>query len=141
MGIRQRRARYIRVPLFLTRLAEAQETARFCADLPDDWLYAGDAADAIIKIADARRLPHAFYQIGTGRRWSPVAWCERLCAAYPRFSYELVGQREQANVGANLPLLGRRFRLTVCGKTLALRSARSGRRVLRLSGMASANWP
>jgi nucleoside-diphosphate-sugar epimerase len=91
------------LPLLLTRLAEAQETARFCADLPDDWLYAGDAAGAMIKIADARRLPHALYQIGTGRRWSPVAWCERLSAAYPGFSYELVGQREQANVGANSP--------------------------------------
>lgn len=91
------------LPLLLTRLAEAQETARFCADLPDDWLYAGDAAEAMIKIADARHLPHALYQIGTGRRWSPVAWCERLSAAYPGFSYKLVGQREEANVGANAP--------------------------------------
>lgn len=91
------------IPLLLTRLAEARQTARFRADLPDDWVYATDAADAIVRLADEAKLPHALYQIGTGRRWSPTAWCQRLCDAYPGFSYALVARREEANVGAHAP--------------------------------------
>lgn len=91
------------IPLLLTRLAEARQTARFCADLPDDWIYSIDAADAIIEIAKAPDLRHALYQIGTGERWSPTAWCERLCRVHPGFSHELVARRDEANVGEHAP--------------------------------------
>ncbi|AJG20715.1 NAD-dependent epimerase/dehydratase family protein [Cupriavidus basilensis] len=91
------------IPLLLAQLAEARHPARFCADLPDDWLYAGDAADAIVGITDAINLAHSLYHIGTGRRWSPSAWCERLRAVYPGFTYERVARRQDANVGVHAP--------------------------------------
>jgi nucleoside-diphosphate-sugar epimerase len=91
------------IPLLLTRLAQARQEARFCADLPDDWLYSNDAADAIVALADASHLPHPLYQLGTGRRWSATAWCDRLSCAFPGFSYAVVGQRSEANVGMQAP--------------------------------------
>ena len=86
-------------PLLLARLARAGQAARLRAGLPDDWLYARDAADALVALADARRLRHARYQVGTGRRWSPRAWCDLLRDAYPEFDYAVVSQAEEANVG------------------------------------------
>lgn len=91
------------IPLLLTRLAQARQQARFCVDLPDDWLYARDAAEAIVALADAGQLPHPLYQLGTGRRWSATAWCDRLSSAFPGFSYAVVGQRSDANVGMHAP--------------------------------------
>jgi nucleoside-diphosphate-sugar epimerase len=91
------------IPLLLTRLAQAQQEARFCADLPDDWLYARDAAEAIVALADAGRLPQPLYHLGTGQRWAASAWCDRLCSVYPGFSYALVARRSDANVGVHAP--------------------------------------
>jgi nucleoside-diphosphate-sugar epimerase len=91
------------IPLLLTRLAQAPQEARFCADLPDDWLYARDAADAIVALIDADRLPHPLYHLGTGRRWSASGWCDRLRGAYPGFSYAVVERRADANVGVHAP--------------------------------------
>jgi nucleoside-diphosphate-sugar epimerase len=91
------------IPLLLTRLAQARQEARFCADLPDDWLYASDAAGAVVALADAASLHHPLYQLGTGRRWSATTWCDRLSRVFPGFSYTVVGQRADANVGAHAP--------------------------------------
>ncbi|WP_207002749.1 NAD-dependent epimerase/dehydratase family protein [Trinickia mobilis] len=91
------------IPLLLARLARAGGRARFCAELPDDWIYAVDAAAAIVALLDAPRLPHPLYHVGTGRRWSAADWCERLRAIWPAFSHEVVGRREDANIGAQAP--------------------------------------
>jgi nucleoside-diphosphate-sugar epimerase len=91
------------LPLALTAMARAGGTARFCRDLPNDWVYATDVADAVVRLIDAPALPRPVYHIGSGQPWSPVSWCKRLQQTYPAFNYELVDQREQANVGVAAP--------------------------------------
>ena len=91
------------LPLALTAMARAGGTARFYRDLPNDWVYATDVAEALVRLLDAPSLPRPVYHIGSGKRWSPVSWCERLRQSYPAFNYELVDTREDANVGVAAP--------------------------------------
>ena len=92
------------VPLQLAQLAERAGHARIHEPLPDDWVYASDVARAIASMLDAAALPHAVYQVATGRRWSARRWCDRLCSAWPGFSYEVVSSPREANIGAHAPL-------------------------------------
>ena len=92
------------IPLHLAQLAEAGQCARFCDALPDDWVYATDVASAIVALLQAPKLPHGLYHVGTGRRWSVERWCERLRQAYPDFSYQVVRDPAEANVGTLAPV-------------------------------------
>jgi nucleoside-diphosphate-sugar epimerase len=91
------------IPLKLTTLAEQGGHASFCRNLPDDWVYATDVADAVVRLLDASGAPQPVYHISSGSRWSSESWCERLRRVYPNFSYSIVEKVDQANVGNLAP--------------------------------------
>jgi nucleoside-diphosphate-sugar epimerase len=66
-----------------------------------DWLYAPDAAAALIALLDAPRLESRVFHVGTGTPWDIGDWCARLAAAYPGFRHRFVTDPAEANV---LPL-------------------------------------
>lgn len=92
------------IPLALSALAEAGGHAAFCEILPDDWVYATDVACAVVDLLRAPEIPRPVYHVATGRRWSAVAWCKRLRALYPEFTYALVSDVTEANVGRQSPV-------------------------------------
>jgi len=91
-------------PLALNTIAESGGHAAFCDNLPDDWVYATDVAHAILLLLNAPELARPVYQIGTGHRWSITSWCERLREHYPDFTYSIVSDPAQANVGRQTPV-------------------------------------
>ncbi|MDB5832571.1 MAG: putative NAD-dependent epimerase/dehydratase [Caballeronia sp.] len=92
------------IPLALAVLAESGGHAAFCDQIPNDWVYASDVADAVGRLLRTRSTLRPVYQIATGRRWSAPGWCERLRAAYPAFSYKIVKDVADANVGRQIPV-------------------------------------
>jgi nucleoside-diphosphate-sugar epimerase len=115
-------------PLLLARLARAGLAARLRNGLPDDWIYARDAAEAVAALADARHLSHALYQVGTGRRWSPRAWCDLLRDAYPEFDYAFVSPAQEANVGGQSPPARPPFSVERLGQDTGFRARFDDRR-------------
>jgi len=92
------------IPLALTQLAESGSHAAFGDDLPNDWVYASDVADAVIRLLRAPFVKQPLYHVSSGRRWSAASWCERLRERFPSFSYEIVSDPEKANVGRQTPV-------------------------------------
>lgn len=90
-------------PLVLGQMALRGEHAKVYRQMPDDWVYATDVAQAIQMLLDAKTIPNPVYQVGTGQPWSVEQWCERLAEAFPDFSYEMVDQQDQATVGRVTP--------------------------------------
>lgn len=90
-------------PLALAGMAQRGEHAKVFDGLPDDWVYANDVAMAVEQLLQESRTPSPVYHVSTGSAWSIRDWCERLREAYPGFSYELVNQQDQANVGKLTP--------------------------------------
>lgn len=87
--------------------------------LPDegrrDWIYGPDAAAGVLALADAVTLPHPVYNVGPGVAWPLAAWCEKLRARYPRFSFRVATRPEEGDArlaaGARrAPLCTRRLR-------------------------------
>lgn len=92
------------IPLALGKLAEAGMHAALYERIPDDWVYATDVADAIVRLLEAPFATRPLYHVGTGRRWSAVRWCDQLRAAHPAFSYSVVSDPAEANVGRQTPV-------------------------------------
>jgi nucleoside-diphosphate-sugar epimerase len=90
------------VPFQLLHAADAGKTVRVRRILPDDWVYASDVADAIIRLLGATKL-QPLYHVSAGRRWSIADWCGRLKEAFPHFAFELVEDGEDADVGVPAP--------------------------------------
>jgi len=90
-------------PLALAGMAQRGEHAKVFDGLPDDWVYATDVAVAIERLLQEAKTPSPVYHVSTGGVWSVSDWCERLESAFPGFSYELVKQQDQANVGKSTP--------------------------------------
>lgn len=91
------------IPLHLTRLAEEGGHAIFCRELPNDWVYASDVADAVVRLLDVPSLSRPLFHLSAGQRWSAVEWCERLAAVQPGFSFEVTDDHSRANVGVSAP--------------------------------------
>jgi nucleoside-diphosphate-sugar epimerase len=91
------------IPLHLTRLAEEGGHAIFCRELPNDWVYASDVADAVMRLLEAPTLSRPLFNLSSGQKWSAVEWCERLAAVCPGFSFEVTDDRSRANVGVSAP--------------------------------------
>ena len=89
-------------PLALAKLAQKSQHARVYAGLPDDWVYAEDVAIAVDLLLQQRQTADV-YQVSAGATWSVGAWCERLKNIYPDFTYELVHQQADADVGRLTP--------------------------------------
>ncbi|MCE9641436.1 MAG: NAD(P)-dependent oxidoreductase [Betaproteobacteria bacterium] len=65
-----------------------------------DWVYSRDVAVGLIMLLDAKATRHAVYNLSAGGEWGGVEeWCERLKAAYPRFSYRTAAANEKPNIG------------------------------------------
>ena len=91
------------IPLHLTRLAEEGRHAVLYRELPNDWVYATDVADAVCRLLGAPSLSRPLFNLSAGQKWSAMDWCERLAEIYPGFSFEVTDDRSAANVGVSAP--------------------------------------
>lgn len=99
---------------FLRLMALAERGAAALLPRPGvrDWLYAPDAARAVLAILEAPRLAYRIYNIGPGRSFSVLDWGKRLAARRPGFSCA-VGKP------ANIDLGGHRDRAPLSVQRLA----------------------
>ncbi|MDX2201292.1 MAG: NAD(P)-dependent oxidoreductase [Hyphomicrobiaceae bacterium] len=63
-----------------------------------DWIYAGDVAEAVLAIATAKSKLAPLYNVGSGRRWSALAWGQAFARHVPGFACRLAGPQEAPNV-------------------------------------------
>jgi UDP-glucose 4-epimerase len=86
-------------PLYqVMRLAQRGEEAILARPGERDWTYAPDVADGVMRVLDAPAPRHALYNIGTGARFTVLAWGERLAALRPGFRCRLARAGETPNV-------------------------------------------
>ena len=90
-------------PLALAIMAEQGKHAKVYAGLPDDWVYAADVALAVDLLLHHSKPADAVYHVSTGGTWSIGDWCKKLSEAHPDFTYEMVEQQSQADVGRLTP--------------------------------------
>lgn len=79
-----------------------------------DWLYARDAAGAIISLTDDPSPKHAIYDLAAGFKWSLEDLCRELSARAPSFAWEL-GSVDTGNID----LYGTRDRAAMSTQRLA----------------------
>ncbi|MCQ9617891.1 NAD(P)-dependent oxidoreductase [Paenalcaligenes niemegkensis] len=91
------------IPYTLWRLAEQGHQAAFTKQLPTDWVYGTDVAQAVTLLLAADHCQHSTYQVATGQSWAATDWCEALHRQFPNFRYEQVDQENKANVGIPAP--------------------------------------
>jgi nucleoside-diphosphate-sugar epimerase len=58
-------------------------------DVSIDWLYAADAARALLRLADTPDLPFSLCNIGSGQRFRMSQWCERMAQEIPGFRWRI----------------------------------------------------
>lgn len=63
-----------------------------------DWLYAPDAASAVLALLDAPRPAHRLYNVGPGAMFSVSDWGAHLAALRPGFQCRIAGRGETPNV-------------------------------------------
>jgi UDP-glucuronate 4-epimerase len=68
-----------------------------------DWLYARDAATAVIELLYARSRRHKVYNLAAGFMWSIADFCGRLQQVCPGFEWRFAHQSEQANIDYYAP--------------------------------------
>lgn len=83
----------------LMELAGQGEVARLERPGLRDWVYAPDVAEAVAKVIGARdKAPHRIFHVGSGQRFSVLAWGEALAARWPGWQCRLTAQGEAPNV-------------------------------------------
>lgn len=90
-------------PLMLAIMAESGKHAKVYRGMPDDWVYAADVALATDLLLHSNKPTDAVYHVSTGGTWSIADWCKKLGQTYPDFTYEMVEQQSQADVGRLTP--------------------------------------
>lgn len=85
-------------PLLTSQLALEGKEAVLSGVGRRDWLYARDLAVALAGLLDAPAPRHELYNLGSGKVWDMQAWCDKLRARHPLFSWRIAGQTEEANV-------------------------------------------
>jgi UDP-glucuronate 4-epimerase len=93
-------------PLQILRLAERGEPVVLPRPSRRDWLYVRDCAGGLAALLDRRRLPHATYNVATGRECSLVDLCRTLAALRPGFDWRLRDESEP-EAAANVALYAR----------------------------------
>jgi UDP-glucuronate 4-epimerase len=68
-----------------------------------DWLYARDAAAAVIELLYARSRRHRIYNLAAGFTWSIADFCARLQQACAGFEWRFVQPDEAANIDYYAP--------------------------------------
>lgn len=85
----------------VARLALAGETAVLPSVLPSyAYVYARDAAPALLHLLDIHDPPHRVYNVCSGTDWGAVLthWCDCLAAALPRFEWRQSAEPAEVNV-------------------------------------------
>ncbi|WP_454007349.1 NAD-dependent epimerase/dehydratase family protein [Alcaligenes sp. Marseille-Q7550] len=91
------------VPYSLWHMARQGKEAVFTSELPTDWVYGDDVAQAVSLLLQAASCRHGLYQVATGASWSVPQWCDLLQTEFPAFVYRCTSCRGQANVGVPAP--------------------------------------
>jgi len=87
---RQTRYRDTMSPVFeATEMALRGRPAVFKFDRPSNWHYGRDAAEALVRLADASAPRHEDYNLGPDEVWAMTDWCARLAERFPEFRYEV----------------------------------------------------
>lgn len=87
---RQTRYRDTMSPVFeATEMALRGQPAVFKFDRPSNWHYGRDAAEALVRLADASAPRHEDYNLGPDEVWAMTDWCARLAERFPEFRYEV----------------------------------------------------
>ena len=68
-----------------------------------DWLYARDAAAAVLELLYARSRRHQVYNLAAGFMWSIADFCARLQQICPGFEWRFAQQGEPANIDYYAP--------------------------------------
>jgi UDP-glucuronate 4-epimerase len=68
-----------------------------------DWLYARDAAAAVLELLYARTRRHRVYNLAAGFMWSIADFCARLQQARSGFEWRFAQPGEQANIDYYAP--------------------------------------
>jgi UDP-glucuronate 4-epimerase len=68
-----------------------------------DWLYARDAASAVLELLYARRRCHRVYNLAAGFMWSIADFCARLQQVWSGFEWRFAQQSEVANIDYYVP--------------------------------------
>ncbi|MBP1932196.1 NAD-dependent epimerase/dehydratase family protein [Ammoniphilus resinae] len=89
-------------PFQALRLALKGEKAVLPGAGVRDWIYSRDVAGALTGLLETNEWKNTVYQIGSGKKWSLVQWCERLAEEFPDFSYTL-DSSEEGNIRLFLP--------------------------------------
>jgi len=92
------------IPYVLLELARNGQEARIMRHVPNDWIYAADAATAIVTMLDAKKLNYGVYHVSAGMQWDIGDWCRAVQAHFPAFTWRLVDNPEEANVGRLSPV-------------------------------------
>ncbi len=77
-------------PYQATMLALAGQPAIMPREGPRDWVYSRDVAGAVLALLDhSGERPVMVNVAAGGDGWTTAAWCERLAAEFPAFSYRI----------------------------------------------------
>jgi len=89
--------------LQLMSFARRGEVARLARPGLRDWIYAPDAARAVLHLLDAPKLEHRLYNVGPGSSFTVLDWAQRiaglecrLCAPGESANVDLGGSRDRA---------------------------------------------
>jgi nucleoside-diphosphate-sugar epimerase len=90
-------------PYQIVQAARSGLTAILPRSHPRDWLYARDAAAAMLELLYARTRRHRVYNLAAGFMWSIADFCARLQQVWPGFEWRFAQQGEGANVDYYAP--------------------------------------
>ncbi len=87
------------IPLQLLRSAQAGQAAVLQRECADDWVYSIDVAFGVLSVLSSQFRPKPLYHLSAGLRWDVADWCQRMCAAFPGFTYALVDDPALCTIG------------------------------------------
>jgi UDP-glucuronate 4-epimerase len=90
-------------PYQIVQAARASLPAILPRSHPRDWLYARDAAAAVIELLYARTRRHRVYNLAAGFMWSIADLCARLQQVWPGFEWRFAQEGEAANIDYYAP--------------------------------------
>lgn len=87
------------IPLQLLRSAQAGQAAVLLRECANDWVYSIDVARGVLAALNSQVRPKPLYHLSAGLRWDVADWCQRMCAAFPGFTYALVDDPALCTIG------------------------------------------
>jgi UDP-glucose 4-epimerase len=68
-----------------------------------DWIYAVDAAEAVVVLLEAEQPRHRLYNISTGMQWSALQWGKAFAALHPGLQCRLAAPGERSFIELHGP--------------------------------------